>query len=143
MESRCIKKVFTYLITITLFSACAQKAERKTENPQQEQSLLNGQLIYTQYCVACHQKDGGGVPKINPPLAKTDYVTGDKIRLAKILLNGMNESIEINGKFYSNRMPSFSYLSDNEIADVLSFIRNSFGNKGGFIEATEIEKARK
>ena len=143
METKCLTRVFTILITLTILSSCVQKGEQKVENPQQEKSLHNGKLLYKQYCIACHQADGGGVPKINPPLAKTTYVTGDKKQLAKILLNGMNESIEINGKFYSNRMPSFSYLSDSEIADILSFIRNNFGNKSGFIEASEIGKIRK
>lgn len=143
MEINSLKIAFLSLITIVTLSSCGQQTEDTTVNPLQTQSLLNGKLLYKQYCVACHQADGAGVPKINPPLANTVYVTGDKLRLAKILLRGMDGRVEINGKFYSNRMPSFKYLSDKEIADILSFIRNDFGNRAGFVQAAEVNTARK
>lgn len=106
-------------------------------------SILRGKIIYQQNCLSCHQEDGSGVRKLNPPLIKTSYVLGDSKKLSSIVLNGFNEEIEIDGEYYSNPMPSFStVLKDNEIADVLTFIRNNFGNKASLITAKTVASVR-
>jgi mono/diheme cytochrome c family protein len=91
--------------------------------------------------VTCHQPDGGGVQDLNPPLTKTNYVLGDKSRLIRVVLNGLSMK-EINGEKYSNTMPSFKHLSDKEIADVLTYIRNDFGNRASIVTAAEVKKLR-
>ncbi|MCA6438441.1 MAG: c-type cytochrome [Chitinophagaceae bacterium] len=105
-------------------------------------SVQRGKKVYTQYCLACHQSDGGGVPRMNPPLQKTEYVLGDKKRLINIVLKGSNDPIEINGEEYVNPMASHAHLSDQQIADVLTFVRNSFGNKASAITPVEVKQAR-
>lgn len=105
-------------------------------------SIDRGKLLYTQYCMSCHQADGGGVPRMNPPLIKTDYVLGNKTRLIKVLLLGLNENVEIDGEYYSNPMPAQANLKDQEIADVLTFVRNSFGNKASAVTAGEVKTVR-
>jgi mono/diheme cytochrome c family protein len=105
-------------------------------------SIANGQLVYTRICASCHHADGAGVPNMNPPLIKTTYVLGAKKKLISIVLNGFNESVEINGDTYSNVMASHSYLKDAEIADVLTYVRNSFGNKASAVTALEVKKLR-
>ncbi|ALW86441.1 hypothetical protein AUC43_15920 [Hymenobacter sedentarius] len=104
-------------------------------------SLLQGKSIYTQYCLTCHQADGGGVDGLNPPLTKTDYVLGDKTRLVRVLLNGL-QGVDINGEPYNNVMPSQDYLNDQQMADVLTFVRNSFGNKASAVKAAEVKAVR-
>ena len=86
--------------------------------------------------------DGGGVPHMNPPLGNTPFVLGDKTDLIKIVLNGFNEDVQINGKTYSNNMTPHGDLTDQQIADVLTYVRNSFGNKASAITADEVKKAR-
>ncbi|MDB5235720.1 MAG: hypothetical protein JWR44_2713 [Hymenobacter sp.] len=103
--------------------------------------LLRGKSIYTQYCLTCHQADGGGVDGLNPPLSKTDYVLGDKTRLTKVLLNGL-QGVDINGEEYHNVMPSQDYLTDQQMADVLTYVRNSFGNKASAVTAGEVKAVR-
>jgi mono/diheme cytochrome c family protein len=105
-------------------------------------SIAAGQKVFTQYCVSCHQADGLGVPHMNPPLVKTTYVLGDKTKLIKIVLNGFNEDVEINGETYSNSMASHDFLKDQEIADVLTFVRNSFGNKAPAITVAQVKTVR-
>ncbi|MBX9734622.1 MAG: cytochrome c [Chitinophagaceae bacterium] len=105
-------------------------------------SVQRGKKVYTQYCLACHQADGGGVPRMNPPLQKTEYVLGDKKRLITIILKGLNDPIEINGDEYVNPMASHAHLSDQQIADVLTFVRNSFGNKASGITPVEVKQIR-
>jgi mono/diheme cytochrome c family protein len=104
--------------------------------------MANGKKIYGQYCLACHMADGGGVPNMNPPLIKTSYVLGEKIRLINVILNGLATGEEIDGETYTNVMPAHNFLKDQEIADVLSFVRNSFGNKAGGISAAEVKGVR-
>lgn len=104
--------------------------------------LVNGKKVYDMYCLACHQADGNGVPRLNPPLAGTVYVTGSKTRLIDIVLKGLTDPLEINGEEYNNPMAAHSFLTDQQIADVLTFIRNSFGNKAGIVTAAEVKKQR-
>lgn len=104
--------------------------------------LINGEKVFTNNCVSCHQSNGLGVPNLAPPLSETEYVTGDKERLIGIVLNGFNEDVEIKGEYYSNPMPSFDYLTDEEIADVLTFVRNSFNNQAAAITPEEVASQR-
>src|SRR5215210_6029249 len=95
-----------------------------------EASIGRGQKIYTQYCLLCHQVDGSGEPQLNPLLKNSPYVTGDESKLIGIVINGFSGGVEINGETYTNPMPAFgASLKDVEIADELTFVRNSFGNK--------------
>lgn len=82
------------------------------------------------------------MPGMYPPLSKTTYVLGDKTRLIKIVLGGLSDQLEINGETYTNAMPSFGIFTDKEVADVLTYIRNSFGNKASAVSAAEVKKVR-
>jgi len=104
--------------------------------------MESGKKLYEQYCLTCHQANGGGVPKMNPPLIKTSYVTGDKKKLIQWVLKGSVENVPIDGKYYSNNMPAQNYLKDEEIAGILTYIRNSFGNKASAITPTEVKNIR-
>jgi mono/diheme cytochrome c family protein len=111
---------------------------------QVKTSIVRGKLLYKQHCLSCHQADGSGVPRLTPPLARTQHVLGDAGRLIKIVLNGLNEEIEVNGDYYSNPMPPFAaVLKDQEIADVLSYIRSNFGNKVAPVKAASVTLQRK
>src|SRR3954453_14788559 len=112
------------------------------QDPSSKPSVDKGKKLYEQYCLTCHQADGGGVPKMNPPLIKTSYVTGDKKKLVQWVLKGSTENIPIDGKTYSNNMAPQAYLKDDEIADILTYIRNSFGNKVDAITAAEVKSIR-
>ncbi|WP_152560140.1 c-type cytochrome [Hymenobacter sp. IS2118] len=104
-------------------------------------SLALGKTLYVQNCLSCHQADGGGVDRMNAPLTKTTWVLGDKTPLVKVLLNGM-QGVEIDGERYANVMPAFDYLTDQQIADVLTYVRNSFGNKATAVKAAEVKAVR-
>ncbi len=106
-------------------------------------SLERGQVIYTQYCLTCHQKNGSGVPRLNPPLAKAANVIGDKKKLIKWMLQGTpTDKQEIDGEYYSNNMPPQNFLSDKQLADVISYIRKSFGNTAGIVTPAEVKAVR-
>ena len=108
-------------------------------------SFFRGKKVYETICVACHQADAAGVPRMNPPLIKTPWVLGDKKRLIQIVLKGLpGGSIEIDGDVFNNPMPpQETVLSDQQIADVLTFVRNSFGNKASAVAAAEVALIRR
>lgn len=106
-------------------------------------SFKRGAVLYEQHCSSCHQKDGNGVPRLIPPLVGTDYVSGDKPRLIRILLEGLNERIVVQEEEYYSPMASFKQLSDQQIADVLTFIRNRFGSTASTVRPQEVMIQRK
>jgi mono/diheme cytochrome c family protein len=106
-------------------------------------SVQRGQKIYENTCLTCHQADAGGVPGMTPPLQNSPYVQGPSVKLIDIVLNGLNDGVEIDGESYSNPMPPFgTVLKDQEIADVLTYLRSHYGNKAGPISVTQVAKIR-
>jgi mono/diheme cytochrome c family protein len=106
-------------------------------------AVLRGQKIYEQTCLPCHQADAGGVPGMTPPLQKSSYVQGPATKVIGIVLNGLNDGVEIDGETYSNPMPPFgTALKDQEIADVLTYVRSHFGNKAAPVTVTQVSQIR-
>ena len=93
------------------------------------ESISRGQQVYLASCMSCHMENGEGVEGAFPPLVKTEYVTGDPETLIKIILHGQTGEIKVNGNIYNMDMPAQGHLSDEEVADVANYIRNSWGNQ--------------
>ena len=104
--------------------------------------IENGKKVYQRNCLTCHQVNGGGVPKMNPPLINAAFVKGDKKKLIQWVLLGSVVKVPIDGKYYSNNMPPQATLQDQDIADVLTYIRNNFKNKASSITATDVKNTR-
>ena len=110
---------------------------------QANQTSAAGKDIYTKYCLTCHQQDGKGVPKLNPPLIKTSFVTGDTKTLITWVLKGSGEEkVPIDGNYYNNNMPPQAMLKDDDLAKVLSYIRSNWGNKASAVSAAEVKAVR-
>lgn len=155
-------KVNLLILTLALiFSACggsgssesdqstAQNEETSIDEPVADNNANNetavmeaGKKVYDQYCIVCHQADGAGVPNAFPPLIQTDWVLGDKDRLIGVVLNGLTGEIEVNGETYNSAMTAHDFLSDQEVADVITYVRSSFGNEGGPVSAEEVAQVR-
>jgi nitrite reductase (NO-forming) len=102
----------------------------------------NGQALFQTNCVACHQSTGLGLPGSFPPLAKSDFLMNRQDMGIGVLLHGINnEPITVNGKHFQGVMPQLS-LTDDEIASILTYVRNSWGNKGPTIKASDVKKIR-
>lgn len=108
-------------------------------------SLERGRRVYEKVCLACHQADGGGVPRLCPTLEKTSWVLGDKKTLINIVLGGLKGGeIEIDGDRFDNPMPAQeANLTDLQVADVLTYVRNNFGNNASPVSPAEVAAVRK
>ncbi len=101
-----------------------------------------GKAVYNRYCLTCHQADGSGVPNMHPPLTPGSWVGKKPEELITILLKGLNGKIEVNGETYKNFMPSHARLTDEEIANVLSYVRSGFGNQFDPVTEEMVKKVR-
>ncbi|MBI5772665.1 MAG: c-type cytochrome [Verrucomicrobia bacterium] len=101
-----------------------------------------GQALFQQHCLLCHQAGGQGAPGVFPPLAKSDFLMVDKKRSIRVLCEGLNGKITVNGREYNGQMPP-STLNDAEAADVLTYIRNAWGNSGEPVTADEVREERR
>ena len=100
-----------------------------------------GRKLFGSICAACHQPTGQGLPNVFPPLAGSDFLNADKKRAIKIVINGRKGEVTVNGSKFNNSMPSFP-LSDDDIAYVLTFVYNSFGNSGLEVDPSEVKTLR-
>lgn len=135
MKKITITGVLCLLVAVFLFAQAKKQ-------PAATASIKRGQQVFSTTCIVCHQKNGGGVPGLNPPLIKTTYVLGEKSQLIQIVLKGLNQPIEVQGQTYNNVMPSFAQLTDEQIADVLTYVRNSFGNKASAVSPALVKAER-
>jgi len=104
--------------------------------------IQRGQARFQGTCSTCHLPNGEGIESVFPPLAKSDYLMSDKERSIRVVLAGLSGEIVVNGKTYNGVMPPLANLTDHEIADVLTYVRNSFGNSGDAVEDAEVAKLR-
>ena len=129
--------MYKYLFIFMLMGCTSAFAQTK------QPTATGGKQLYAQYCLACHQEDGAGVPNLNPPLIKTSWVLGDKKKLITWVLKGSgDQKVPIDGNYYNNNMPSQASLKDEEIAQILTYVRSHFGNKASPISAAEVKALR-
>jgi mono/diheme cytochrome c family protein len=105
-------------------------------------SITRGRESYVTYCLSCHMDQGEGIEGIYPPLAKADYLMADKERAVRQIVFGARGEMIVNGKTYNAEMTGFD-LTDQEVSDLVNYIRNSFGNKGGAVTPEQVNAIRK
>lgn len=138
-------KIVTILILFPAFIALGIFSLNGVQDKEvlKKSSNLTGEQLYAKYCLACHQADGNGVRNLFPPLAGNEKITGSPKDPITIVLFGLTGPIEVNGKEYNQVMPAQDYLTDKQIADVLTFIRSTWGNKASSVKPEDVGKIRK
>jgi nitrite reductase (NO-forming) len=121
--------------------AMAIKSDPKIAGLNKEIQMEKGKRVYMQTCFACHQPTGLGLPGVFPPLAKSDYLMADKSRSITGVIKGNTGPMKVNGTDYNGVMPPVM-LTDEQIANVLTYVRNSFGNEGEAVTLEEVAKVR-
>lgn len=144
-----MKKIATLFLVMVLIVSCGGSSSESNSqtsnsiNPRDEirlkQYKIEGAKIYMTYCANCHQQDGKGLASLFPPLAESDYLMEDLKRAACIIKNGQAEEIVVNGITFNQMMPG-NPLTNLEIAEVLTYITNAWGNEGGLTGVKEVDK---
>jgi len=100
-----------------------------------------GERSFTANCMACHQATGLGIPAAFPPLAESDFLMADKERSIRIVLGGLTGPITVNGNKFDSVMPMLN-LTEDDIANILTYVRNSWGNKGDMVTLDEVRAVK-
>ena len=131
-----MKKITTLLCASLLATICLSFVQTSAPNA----SIQNGKKVYETYCISCHMENGKGVEGAFPALVKTGNLS-DKNRLVKIILQGMRGPLKINGISFDGEMAGIE-MTDKEVADVINYIRNTWGNKAPLVQVSEIPAAK-
>ena len=126
MRSVIVSSIFAFLLIAMMVISC-----QDSEKIDQANYMSNGKDIYINKCQTCHGTNGEGLGKLAPPLTDTAFLKKYKPQLACFIKNGLHEPLLINGQLYDEKMPGFDTMTDFDIAQVLVFVTNSFGNKQG------------
>ena len=132
-------KKFLIFFVVTIFGSLIGFSQNKVL----EESIERGNLVYEDFCITCHMPQGEGVVGIFPPLAKADYLMKNREASIKGIKHGQKGEIIVNGKTYNGYMAPLG-LSDDEVADVMNYITNSWGNKNdNMITEAEVSEIKK
>lgn len=144
-----MKKPLSLFSIIFLISGCGGSSSdsksassnlaNSRDNILLKQYKVEGAKIYAAYCANCHQQDGKGLAAIFPPLAGADYLMEDLKRAACIIKNGQADEIVVNGETYNQMMPG-NPITNLEIAEVLTYITNEWGNEAGLTNVKKVDK---
>lgn len=119
------------------------KAPDEIKDNLHQGNRLYGSILYNNHCASCHQSNGKGDNSRFPPLVNSDWVTGDKPRLIKTILFGLDGEITVNGQSWTGLMPAHAeFLDDHAVASIATYIRQNFGNVASEVSALEVVKVR-
>lgn len=107
-----------------------------------DEQMKRGAAVYARTCIACHQPTGMGLPPVFPPIANAPIVVGNPELPIKFILQGLMGPITVGGTTYNSVMPPVAGVSDSDIADVLTYVRQSFGNKGNPVSVDQVKAVR-
>ena len=108
-----------------------------------EDQMKAGQALFAGTCSTCHQGNGAGLAGVFPPLAKSDWLAANPKRAIEVVLHGISGPVKVNGQDYNSVMPPMSQLTDDEVANILTYVLNSWGNAGGKVTKAEVAERRK
>ena len=107
-----------------------------------QEQIDAGKALFSGTCSTCHQPEGQGMAGVFPPLAKSDYIAADPKRVPSVILHGMVGPVKVNGEDYNSNMPPMSQLTDDEVANISTYVLNSWGNPGGRISKADAAAIR-
>ena len=141
-------KYYLFIYCVIILTSCnsIESKESSTilsfsERIKLKQYKVQGKLLYTQHCGNCHQVDGSGLGKLIPPISNNARVKGNRSSVICIIKNGMEGVVVVNEKEYDGKMPANFSLTNLEIAEIATYIGNTWQNATGIITAGEVEKA--
>jgi nitrite reductase (NO-forming) len=143
VANRIWTKTLGTMLATAIASLSLAAAASGAKAPSKDQQIRAGKALYAATCAACHQHDGTGVPGEVPPLAGSDFLAKGSEHAIAVVLHGLKGELRVHGRRYDEAMPPQMYrLTNEEVADVLTFVYNSWGNPGGQIRASEVAAQR-
>lgn len=156
-----MNKLLCLIIPVVLIASCRNQADSKSQDivkgnekvivkkDAHGQSLAadeymeRGSKVYDRECLVCHMADGSGVPLMYPPVIESESIAGNTDSLIILILEGMSGPVVIKGEEYNGIMPPLKdVLSDQEVADLINYLRNSFGNSGELVRPEQVAAIR-
>jgi mono/diheme cytochrome c family protein len=116
--------------------------EAKATTGSTDERFASGKKLYAAHCAACHQSNGQGLAGAFPPLAESSYLAEGAGPAITAVVNGLSGPITVNGADYDAVMPGMSYLDDEEVAKIVTFVMNSWNNPGGVVSAADVAATR-
>jgi mono/diheme cytochrome c family protein len=133
--------VFTLLFSLTLLTACSPG--KSSESVKFQQYYVQGEQLYEKHCSNCHQSSGTGLGLVYPPLNKSDYMENNMEAVLCLMKYGMQGEVVVNGKIYIQPMPDVASLTDLEIAQIATYIYNTWEHQRGLIDVLEANRVLK
>jgi len=131
------------VLQVRAFGADAmQEHKAEVASGAMAEQINRGEVLFKTHCSGCHQLNGMGLPGAFPPLAGSDFLLDDPKRALHVVIEGRSGPILVNGVEYNNVMPPMGYLANQEVADILTYILNSWGNRDGLVTAGEVAMVR-
>jgi mono/diheme cytochrome c family protein len=123
-----------------MLAACARKTDSNGDasSVKFNQYYVQGEQLYNKNCSNCHQKDGTGLGLVYPPLKDSDYLLKNRNEVICLIRNGKSGELIVNGKSFNMEMPAMPLLSDLEIAEIATYIYNSWENDQGLVDVAEV-----
>ena len=128
-----------FLSPLAILVATAVMAEDAKPAAPNPEVMKRGQAVYARTCIACHQPTGMGLPPVFPPLAGSEWVAMSPSIPIRNILQGMSGPVTVKGITYNGMMPPVTGVTDRDIADVVTYVRNSFGNSGSEVTEEEVK----
>jgi len=129
LKKKFIIPIIVFFITTLIINAC------NTDNYTQ------GKLLYDKYCVNCHNENGENLAELIPPLANSDYLVKYPEKVACLIYYGYDGKMTVNGVTYNHQMPANENFNDIDIANVINYINNNFGNNNGYTSLKTVQDA--
>lgn len=124
--------IVSIIVSQLLFAGCSRS------DTKLQQYKVSGEELYLTHCSNCHQPDGEGLGLLFPPLDKSDFVDGNKEKVVCLIENGIEGELTVNGKSFNKSMSAIPQLTDLEIAEIVTYLYNSWGRENGIIDVTEV-----
>jgi len=140
-------RVLLALVVVLLLAGCSHlEVEPINSLPAESDGPsapnYEGEALYVVSCASCHQIHGQGMEGVGPPLAGSKWVNGNEVLLTKIVLHGVRGPITVRGKEYNLEMPAMGFFSDQQIAGLLTYLRQEWGNQAPMVAIETVAKVR-
>lgn len=134
-----MSRVSVFAVLVMVLASC-NPSKKPGRSVKFQQYFVEGEQLYTLHCSNCHQKSGKGLGLLYPPLDESDYMQENLSEVICLIKNGSSGELVVNGKKYNQAMPGIPTLTDLEIAEIATFIYNSWTHDQGIIEVQQVTK---